>query len=158
MQKMTLKVDSREQLPLDFSFDTSTFNVITEGMPVGDYWAQLEDGTEIPLVFERKGISDLYGTLTKGMPRFKRELERAKEAGIQMVLIIEGSMRDVAKGIPHSQVDGSQILKTIFSLWIRHDLIPVFCNDRAEMARFITESFSAVHRSFEKDRKEEAKT
>lgn len=160
MEKLTLTIDSREQRPLDFSFETSTFNVVTEGMPVGDYWASLPDGQEIPLVFERKTLQDLFGTLTTGMKRFKRELERAKEHGVQMVLIIEGSMRDVAKGVPYSTVDGSQILKTVFSLWVRHDLIPVFCNDRMEMARFITETFCAVarcHNSPKKVKEDERK-
>lgn len=143
-----LIVDSREQLPLEFK--AGVFDEIkVDGMPFGDYWCEL-DGKEVSLVFERKGIGDLFGTLTSGHDRFSKMLEKAKWAGAEVVLLIEGTMEDVFKGYKHSTVSGETILKTVFTNWVRHGLTPVFCPDRRSMARFIEESYAAIQRNYKK--------
>lgn len=145
----TLKVDSREQKPLwETSDSTSTFNVVVEGMPVGDYWFTWPNGEEMPVCFERKSIPDLFQTLTRNIDRFKREIEKANDFGLKIILIIEGSVNDVLAGIPQSSVKGESILKTIFTLWVKYDLMPVFCNNRQDMKRFIWETFSAISRNY----------
>lgn len=145
---LTVVVDSREQLPLDFSAYSPTLSSTVDGVPVGDYWCRWHDGSEMPICFERKSIPDLFGTLTKGIERFKKELERCNFHGMKMVLVIEGTMEDVLAGIPQSQVKGESILKTVFTLWVKYDLIPIFCPTRKNMQRFIVETFSAVARNF----------
>ena len=152
--KLVLLVDSREQLPLDFKegvFD----KVEVEGLAFADYHCQyifgetIDDQRTIPIVFERKTLPDLFNTVTRGHDRFKRMLDKVREADYEAVLLIEGSMRDVVNGTEHSSVDGNAILKTVFSLWVRYGLMPVFCNDRREMARFIEETYTAVARNYE---------
>ena len=103
--RLRLIVDTREQKPLEFEEGDVFDEVVREGVPVADYWAEL-DGIQLPLVFERKAMGDLFGTMTKGYQRFKREIERGKEHKLQIVLLIEGSMRDVAKGYKHSKFEG----------------------------------------------------
>jgi len=138
--------DSREQRPLEFKpgvFD----EIVVEGLPYADYWAEI-DGKQIPLCFERKGFGDLYGTMTAGYPRFKRELELAKENKFAIILLIEGSMREVAGGYHHSKFTGDSMLKKLAMLYVRYGLEYHFFNDRREMSRYIEEVFSAVHRNF----------
>lgn len=145
--KLTLKIDTREQKPLDFS-ETELFTVVKEGLPVGDYWCAWPDGKEMPICFERKSIPDLFGTLTGGIKRFKRELGRAVEFKLAVILIVEGTLSEVLAGIPHSTVKGESILKTVMTLWVKYDLIPVFCPNRSEMKRYILETFEAINRNY----------
>lgn len=143
---LKLKIDSREQAPLEFK--TGAFDeVVVEGLPIGDYWAEI-DGIEVPICFERKAMGDLYGTMTHGYERFKREMERAQKHGVKLVLLIEGSMREVAAGYAHSKFTGDAMLKKLAMLYVRYDLEYVFCNDRREMARRIEETFQAIKRNF----------
>jgi len=143
---LVLKIDSREQLPLEFK-DGVFEEVKVEGLPVGDYWAEV-DGFEVPLCFERKSLGDLFGTMTKGYKRFKKMVARAHEMGCKVVLVIEGSMKDVFKGYEHSQFDGESMLKKLAMLYVRYDLEYHFFNDRREMARFIEDVFGAVARNY----------
>ena len=143
---MKLKIDSREQKKLEFREGIFS-EIVVEGMPVGDYMAEI-NGVEIPITFERKGFSDLWGTMTSGYPRFKRELERAKEFGLTVILLIEGSMRDVSKGFERSQYSGDSMLKKLAMLRVRYDLEYHFFNDRREMSRFIEEIFDACNRNY----------
>ena len=123
--------------------------VVIDGLYAGDYALKL-DGVEVPLWFERKSLGDCFGTLTSGNERFKKELARAKENNITLVLLIEGTMEDVFKGNKHSTVSGDTILKTIFTFWVKHDLYPVFCPNRRSMARFIEETYSSLARNWNK--------
>lgn len=102
----------------------------------------------MPVCFERKSIGDLFGTLTNGHERFRKELDRAKENNFKIILIVEGTLSEVLAGYKHSSVKGSSILKTMFTLWMKYDLTPVFCPNRSEMKRFITETFEAIGRNF----------
>jgi len=148
---LRLTIDSREQLPLEFrsnSFD----EIITDGLPFGDYWAELH-GVAIPIAFERKSLADLFGTMTHGYERFKHEMKRAKENNFKLVLLIEESMRTVAKGYEYSKYDGNSMLKKLAMLYVRHDLEYHYFNDRREMARFIEETFNAVKRNYKKEDK-----
>ena len=139
-------MDSREQLPLEFK--AGVFDIIiTKGLPFADYGCTI-DGETVPIYFERKNIGDLYGTLTSGHKRFDRMLLKAREAHCEVILLVEADMRTVASGYKHSTISGDTIIKTIFSLFVRYGLTPIFCADRRTAARFIEETYSAVARSF----------
>lgn len=150
---LRIKVDSREQLRLDFSNSHVFSESVVEALPFGDYWAEYKNANEwqeIPIVFERKSLVDCFGTLTGGYTRFKNEMKRAKDAGVLFILIIEGSLKTVFEGCEYSKFSGESMLKKLFTLWVRYDVIPVFCNDRDEMRRFIEEMYSAFYRNWEK--------
>jgi len=143
---LILKIDSREQKPL--SFRTECFDkFVVEGLPFGDYWCSV-GGHEVPICFERKALGDLFGNMTNGYERFKKEMGRAKAAGHSLILLIEGSMRQVAAGYEHSQYSGDSMLKKLAMLRVRYDLESHFFNDRREMARYITEIYQAVGRNY----------
>lgn len=148
---MSFKIlcDTREQKVLEFKagvFD----EVVMEALPFGDYWLEIS-GVQVPYCFERKGFGDLYGTMTGGYPRFKRELERVKENKFTMELLIEGSMREVAGGYMHSKYSGDSMLMKLATLQVRYGLIYKFFNDRREMARYIEDLFSAFKRNFKQE-------
>lgn len=123
-----------------------------EGLPFGDYWNiwKFEDGKEytVPIAFERKNLADCFGTMTSGYERFRKEIEKAKKNNFSLILLIEGSIRDVAKGYEYSQFSGDSMLKKLAMLRVRYDLEYHFFNDRREMSRFIEEIFMAVKRNY----------
>ena len=145
---MKIKIDQQEKLPLDFTVGGSISEVTVTHLPIADYWASWEDGTEMPVIFERKTVADLFGTLTNGMERFKREIAKANENNIKLILIVEGSICDVLAATDYSSTAGKSILKTMFTLWLKYDVLPVFTNNRSEMKRFMTETWESCGRNF----------
>lgn len=142
---MIILRDTREQKPLEFPYPYVT-GVEKATLKCGDYGCRMEDGYVVPVYFERKGISDLYGTLGKGHKRFKRELLRAEELGIKLIIIVEGSLGAVLKGYKHSTLSGISVIRQLFSFWVRYGVVPVFCKDREEMGFYIYEYFASVGR------------
>ena len=91
-------------------------------------------------------MGDLFGTMTSGYSRFKKEMGRAKESGIDLILAVEGTLGDVLDGISHSQFSGDSMAQKLFTLQVRYGLQVVFCSNRLEMTRHITEYFEAIGR------------
>jgi len=84
---MKIFVDTREQTPLNFGEESQVKKLI-----VGDYCPSEEFFSN--LFVERKSLYDLAGTLTSGLDRFKREIERAAELGLYLVVVTESSFVD----------------------------------------------------------------
>ena len=150
---MIIKVDSREQLPLQFDVCGNVTKVLTIGLPFGDYWASIQnkdgsEGQDIPIIFERKGIEDCLTTVTVGADRFKREIERANNAGCKLYMIIEGSLYDVIRAETGRYVKEGSIIKAIFTFKVKYGLEPIFCTDRNEMKRYMLETWEAFGRNF----------
>jgi len=143
---MILLVDSREQHPLEFTVDHILTEVVVETLPVGDYACQYVSGHRPPIVFERKSLGDLFGTMTSGYRRFKRELTKAADLKIHLLLGIEASISQVKHGYPHSNFSGDSCLQKVMTLWMRYGLQPVFCRDREELAWFIRATFESIGR------------
>lgn len=151
LEKFKLLIDSREQLPLKFrpgAFDERT----VVGLPFGDYACEIGED-RVPICFERKGIGDLFGTMTQGYERFKKEMQRAKEANHKMILVIEKPLYEVEDGYRHSKYSGDSMLKKLAMLHVKYDLEYHFFNGRREMARFIEETFDAIRRFYVKEKR-----
>lgn len=141
--------DTREQDPIAINAGGDIEQVVVQKLPVGDYGCKLSaDSPILPLVFERKGIADLWQTLTVDITRFKAEVERARESSITLYLAIEGTMRDVYAGTSFSTVLGSQIVRTIFMFKVRYGVEPIFCASRDEMKYYMLETFDACRRNY----------
>ena len=138
-----IKIDSREKTALVFSPDITT-EIIK--LNCGDYNCEFEDGTTSLTFFERKSHSDLWGSLTRDYPRFRDEVMLSKALGITLILIVESSLNKVMRGFTRSEVMGISIIKTMFSLWTRYGIFPVFCKDREEVAEYITQYYLAEQR------------
>jgi ERCC4-type nuclease len=146
--------DSREQAPLDFSTYQEVDKVEVVGLPFGDYTAVL-DGSPVPVCFERKSIADLWGTMTSGYERFRKEMLKAKECGHKLILITEGTYSDVANGFDRSKFSGDSMLKKLHTLYVKYDLEWFPCDSRKAMAHHIVSTFSAILRFREKTLNEE---
>jgi len=144
---MKIIVDTREQQSLEFNHHYIT-QVIRRKCEVGDYGCQLEDGHEAPIYFERKSISDLFSTLSQNYKRFKKEIIRAKKGKQILVIIIEGSLTRIIKGVDESQRSGDEILQQLFTIMFRHKVPFVCCNNREESSRYIIETFLAYGRDY----------
>jgi DNA excision repair protein ERCC-4 len=95
----TIIIDTREQAPLVFEHLASERGTLQSG----DYSiARLEHDFAI----ERKSISDLCGSLTRGRERFERELHRLRGFSFARVLIV---------GTPHEVQAQAANPKAVFS-------------------------------------------
>lgn len=78
-----IQIDTREQNPLTFK------DSISEKLDFGDYKI-FNDNYSV--YFERKSLTDLVGTLSSGIDRFTKEIERAKND--YLIIIVEKSLKD----------------------------------------------------------------
>ncbi len=144
-----LSIDSREQDGLNIKPGANIETVTIEKLPFGDYAGKAnKDAPFWPVFWERKNLGDLFGTLTNGIERFKKEIARAKESNITMYLGIEASLKDVYSGYAHSSVLGSTIVKTLFTFKLKYGIEPVFCNGRDELKYQIIETYDALDRHY----------
>lgn len=139
---MKILIDTREQKALDF-FSQKIQKI---KLPCGDYGCLVNDEELVPIMFERKSIPDLFGSLSKGYKRFKAMLKRAQAENIKVVIIIEGSLNKVLKGYSRSQRSGISIVKQLFSLRAIYDVDIIFCQNREEMRAYIVYCFDAYKR------------
>ena len=67
-------------------FDSVGINVVRKKLLVGDY-ALLTDESRV--IDTKQDLQEICGNLTQDHERFKREAERAKENGIEFIVLIE---------------------------------------------------------------------
>lgn len=144
---MKILIDSREQLPLEFSHAYITETIIQK-INVGDYAVQFEDGHIPPFYFERKSIPDLFGTMGVGYERFKECIRRSQESNCTLFIIVEGTLSDVLEGSAHSGIRGTSMVYKLFTIWIRYGIQTIFVRDRREMAEYLTQFFIAVGKRY----------
>lgn len=142
---MDILIDSREQAPLKFK-SKHLDSVIVQKLDYGDYRVVFKDNFSPKVAFERKSISDLFGTLGKGYKRFKREIIRSQEDKALLIIIIEGTLSDILKGIDYSKQDGNRVAKQLFTIMVRYHVPFVCCANRKEMSRYIIEFFESLGR------------
>lgn len=124
---MLILIDTREQKPL---VDGAWLKLV-----VGDYTTpQLLNKFHV----ERKSGEDLYGTLTKGNVRFRRELIRAADLEIKLVVLIEMSEKNfIAKKFsgPERQFKSESLQKLIATFTEKYKLRFIWCKNRATAKR-----------------------
>ena len=143
--------DSREQLELNFQRFKNVLWQQVQCLPVGDYASVINSGSLSPIYFERKSIGDLWGTMaSKNYERFKKEYNKSLELGIQLVLIIEGTISVVHKGFSYngrrSKFLGSSMCKKLETLRVKHGLEIVYSDGRTDMKRYMYERWMAEAR------------
>jgi hypothetical protein len=143
ISKFKIIIDTRERLPLKFKLKTKV-----DTLPFGDYKLD-SDITTCDCYIERKSIPDLFGTLTSGYDRFKREIYRSKEAGANMVVVVEGSIDSVYQFPYLRQVFGKVKISPEFVFHGMRELIQefpniqfLFVNNRDEASRVIEKIFA----------------
>ena len=147
-------IDSREQNPLVFRKEIPT---VRRKLDVGDYGFEI-NGTLLSVIFERKSVEDLFGTLSSGYDRFKDEINRASDAKIILVLAIEVPLSVVKEGIEHSKRSPNSVIQQCFTLMVRHRVPCMFFHDRRDMAAYITQVFLAFEREYDRAEKDKRRT
>jgi DNA excision repair protein ERCC-4 len=133
VERPTIVVDTREQRAFTFP----AFATVRRKLDVGDYAV---DGMERTLCVERKELNDAVHWLTvEHDGRCAREIQRAKDAGTQLVVVIEASRSHVAKRLYEGVIHPNSVLGAIRALWLDKGVPVLFCADR-EGARDETEA------------------
>lgn len=112
---MVVLIDTREQLPL--------YPGPKVTLCVGDYTTKLlKDVFHV----ERKSPADLYGTLLRGHARFRREIFRAEEKQIKLVIYVECSAKDFYNkrfpGAKFCKFPAETIKKCIATMTVKYSL------------------------------------
>ncbi len=141
---MVILIDTREQKELEFlKYDKRKIC-----LSVGDYSAMFSGEYICPIVFDRKSINDLFGTLSGGYERFKKCIIKAKELDVRLIIIVEVSLSKVLKGCSRSLRSPISIVYQLFTLRARHNVETVFCKDREEMEEYIAHFYLAQEREY----------
>jgi len=90
------------------------------------------------------------GTMTNGYVRFKKEMKRAADNNIKIILVIEGTRQKVIKGHKFTKVKGISIVKKINTLRHRYGLEFWYCINRKEMADRILDFYFALGQELHK--------
>lgn len=144
----TILQDTREQNPLRFD----DVKVTETKLNCGDYGLPAEEDKGVYI--ERKSLQDFVGTLSprtveqvtrddSNLCRFARELERAKEVGAYLVLLVEEDLTTALgfNHLPHmrhTKVRAECIFKQLRDLLHRYDNFqPLFVAGRKECANAV---------------------
>ena len=84
LDEAIIGIDTREKDRLDFK----GIKTIKHKFDFGDY-GFINEPYFCNIFFERKSITDLWGTMSKGYDRFCREIERAKDSGAYVIVMID---------------------------------------------------------------------
>jgi len=136
---MIILCDSREQKP--FTFKRWEIEVQRGKLDVGDYSMP---GFEHRAAIERKEINDLVGCLQgENRDRFERELSWARACDL-FVVVIEGSVSDLARGNYRSNMQPESALQSVAAFFTRYRIPFLFADSRSG-AEYWTYSLLAKH-------------
>ena len=150
---LELYIDTREQKKLEFN-EPYISKVHTATMSYGDYGCKI-DGKRVPVVFERKSKSDLWGTLGSTRAkhdRFKKEIARARADGVELIVIIECPFLSIDHGHNYKKhgksikckFGGRAMIRKLNTMAFRYDIRYVCCKNREEMSLYIQEFYYSM--------------
>lgn len=152
---MIIIQDSREQKPYTFKRVGNVEDIKICKLDVGDYSIR---GYEHLIAYERKNPQDLHQTLTAGMPRFKKEIERAKNHE-HFSIIVECSYTQFItgkfQGKKYSKVPTHVTIKTLHTIKHKYGVNIVFCNDRKEAQTYVRNDLERYYLLKQKQQGEE---
>lgn len=115
---------------------------------IGDY---MEYSNPLLIVDRKQSIQELAANCTIDHDRFKRELERAKEVGAELVILVEQNRyKDRDKWIrveniedlmlwssPHTTIRGEKVYRVLASWVHKYNIRVAFCDKRQTGKRII---------------------
>jgi hypothetical protein len=124
-------------------------------MHTADYTATLPDGTQIPVLIERKSGDDLLGSICGGHVNLRKEHERMqrliKEAGFFCCLVCEASLSELLDTVESpmwSRSVGSELLLGCAASWPAKYGVPwYFTGSRAAAERL---AYKTLHKAWER--------
>ena len=141
---MKITIDSREK-PQAIKrilayFDRHGIEWEKRKLDTGDY--MLEGQPEL-VVDRKQNLSELaHNLLSPDRARFYREVRRARESGIRLVILCEergiNGLEDVKKWVPkYGKVHGKALADAIFKLWIAYQVPVLYCDKRSTGRRIV---------------------
>lgn len=137
--RVKIFIDTREKNALSFPFETEIKKSI-----VGDYFPSEQFFSNV--FVERKSLFDLAGTLTAGLDRFEREIQRAEELGAYIVVVVESSFADAFDYSPKNsfsqRIGGAYLFNRIRKLMTDYNNIQfVFSSNRHRSVQIVEKIF-----------------
>ena len=135
-------IDSRESQPIKFDIEYRI-----DKLNVGDYMFSGNPN----LIFDRKSLPDFVGTMSQGLERFTKELERANNTGVYLVMIVENTLQEA---LTFNHLPWMKRVKTKATPdYIFHNLReliqkfprfqPLFVNGRTQVKEYMMKGFSS---------------
>jgi len=140
---MKIVIDTREQEPLVFRKSKYVEGTVVKTLKTGDYSIE---GHENRIAFERKSLSDLYGTVGKGHKRFQKELERARNMDYFAVIVEAPFHAALVKDFPeakYTRLRGDVVIKILMTIKMKYGVDVIFAQDRGEASTIIRHIFRA---------------
>lgn len=135
LQSIVILVDTREQPSERAQKRYQAFErpYRRQKLDYGDYSAEfvLPDGRTVAVnaAIERKmSLEELSSCLTAERERFRKEFERAEEAGASMYLLVENATwENLINGKYKTKFNKNAFLGSIVAWIARYDIKPIFC-------------------------------
>ncbi len=108
--------DTREQLGYTFN---GLVPIVDKCLKFGDYSIQ---GMENQISVERKGLSDFYGSISKGRKRLNAEFERMMVAERRFLVIEASEERVLTPELSYTKMHPNSIYATIISFEIKYNI------------------------------------
>jgi len=130
----TILVDTRERTP--WTFQKYRVRIKRVALGEADY---ADRGRNV--MIERKTVSDLFHTLTRGEQRFRREMDRMMRTTftprhrVFRCILVEGTPRQIVRGCWSSGANGGRVLDHLLRVCVDYGIAPVFTDGRAEAER-----------------------
>lgn len=137
MDTMTIVVDTREQLPFEFSAGVA---VERRALATGDYSLA---GLEGQVSFERKSLDDLVNCLIHDKKRFASELARLAPMKHRAV-VVEGSVADVLEHRYRSEAHPNALLAATNAIFLHYGVPVFFWGDRPHCRQMLEDLLARI--------------
>lgn len=134
---MTIAVDTREQLPFEFS---SGVAIERKGLATGDYSLV---GMEEQVAFERKGLDDLVNCVIHDKKRFASELARLALMKHRAV-VVEASVADVLARRYRSEAHPNAVLAATNAIYLHYGIPVFFWGDRPHCRQMLEDLLTRI--------------
>lgn len=125
--KPVILIDSREQLPFNFSENVDTQRATLDA---GDYSVV---GLTATVAVERKSLDDLVGSITSGRERFLACCSRMSRLDFACV-VVEAALSDVLAHRYVSQARPQSVLGTMLAIHADHGVPTIWAGSRSNAA------------------------
>ena len=137
MDPMTIAIDTREQLPFEFSPEVP---VLRTTLATGDYSLV---GMEDQVAFERKSLDDLVNSVIHARKRFGAELRRMA-AMEHRAVVVEAAVADVVNRRYRSEAHPNAVLAATNAIFIHYGVPVFFWGDRPHARLLLEDLFSRI--------------
>lgn len=136
IQNFTIIIDTREQRPFDFYYQTPNQPLERKTLKTGDYSIK---GLEDKITVERKSLIDLFGSAGNGRKRLEAEFQRMSKFDYA-ALVIESSLSNIFINPPgRSKMNPKAVFRTLISWSIKYNVCvwPMWNREAAERVTYL---------------------